>query len=424
GQTLESPPPSTHYCVSHELHRDLKQHYPRYSEQFNTFYEAAVQHSQTASLARNEWDTYVIPVVVHIVWDQPESNLSESRIHQQLAVLNEDFQRNNPDTNQTRSVFAPVMDNAGIAFELIDIIRVKTDTTFSLDFDWNTFTFRYPDHVKQSARGGSDPRDVDTYLNIWVCPIQSDQFFGYAYPPDGISNWPPEFLAPNKQFDGVVINYKAFGRDLDPFIDQEGNVIPLNGRITTHEVGHYLGLRHPWGDGGFDTPGCQVDDGLADTPNAAFPANFTCDFSQNSCVENDDSDLPDMIENFMDYAPDDCKNGFTKNQSALMRYVLRNHRSLLRIKNVPIAQRDEVLVYPNPTQGPVNIFVNPQVDLNYDIRIINMAQQNILTTVQANLYNRNDYYRFDLSQHGAGLYLIEFATNGRRVFTKKVVVLP
>lgn len=410
------------YCISSFLNHQLQSQYPTYYSAVESFYHRALDQLDQTTELRNEAEQYVIPVIVHVVYKTETENISTQRIHQQLAVLNEDFQKNNADTILVRPEFAESMGNPNISFELIDIIRVKTDTIFELGFDWNTLRFQYPDYVKQSAFGGSDPRDVDTYLNIWVCPIQSDQFFGYAYPPDGLKEWPEEFTAPNKNFDGIVINYKTFGRHLSPFIDLEGNLITLNGRTTTHEVGHYLGLRHPWGDGDLEMPGCQIDDGLSDTPNAALPASFNCDHQQNTC-EDGSFDLPDMIENFMDYSADDCKNGFTHQQSELMRYVLRTHRNILRIKKVPIAHRDEVLVYPNPSSGDVTVFVNPKVNLTYEISVRNINGQKLNIPIQANLYNRNDHYRFDLSQEAMGVYTIEFATNGIRAFTKRIVLV-
>ncbi len=410
------------HCATAPLDQQLQQDYSAYYSEIQAVYNQAVMASQPTAQHRDEQELYIIPVVVHIVWQKEEENISTARIHQQLEVLNEDFQKNNADTINARSEFSAVLGNPNISFELIEIVRVHTDTSFSLNFDWNTLTFEFPDHVKQSALGGSNPRDVNTYLNIWICPIESDQFFGYAYPPHGITNWPSHFLAPSKQVDGVVLNYKTVGRNLAPFIDQEGNEITLNGRTATHEIGHYLGLRHPWGDGGLSTPSCVADDGLIDTPNAAYPSDFECDLTQNSC-QDDGLDLPDMIENFMDYSADDCKHGFTQQQSNLMRYVLRKHRSSLRIKKVPIKPNEELLIYPNPTSGIFTIHVNPNANLTYGIKILDMAQRKIQLPIQPNLYNENNHYRIDLSNQPMGVYLVEFATNGRRVFSQRVVVV-
>ncbi len=83
-----------------------------------------------------------------------------------------------------------------------------------------------------------------------------------------------------------------------------------DGRTATHEVGHWLNLRHIWGDGG-----CSVDDYVTDTPKAGGPNYGTqqgeCpNANTNSCDEGS-GDLPDMTMNYMDYVYDDCMYMFT-----------------------------------------------------------------------------------------------------------------
>lgn len=143
----------------------------------------------------------------------------------------------NSDAGNLRDEFLSIAADAKIEFELIKIVRVPTKQTFGIEVNLNDFSFSYPDQIKESDKGGSDAWDVNTYLNIWVGAITSDQFFGYAYPPSGLKNWPENFESPRSDYDGVVINYKVFGRQLAPFIDNEGNIIPLNGRTATHEIG-------------------------------------------------------------------------------------------------------------------------------------------------------------------------------------------
>ncbi|MEL6847205.1 MAG: M43 family zinc metalloprotease, partial [Bacteroidota bacterium] len=101
--------------------------------------------------------------------------------------------------------------------------------------------------------------------------------------------------------DGVVISYKFFGTT---------GVVkrPFHlGRTTTHEVGHWLNLRHIWGDGP-----CGVDDLVDDTPGADGP-NHGCAFGHSSCGS------VNMTQNFMDYTDDACMNLFTKGQANRMR---------------------------------------------------------------------------------------------------------
>jgi hypothetical protein len=92
------------------------------------------------------------------------------------------------------------------------------------------------------------------------------------------------------------------------------------GRACVHEVGHYLGLRHIWGDPLFGD-GCSVDDGLSDTPNQNAASQFSCNHNLNSCTDSP-VNYPDMVENYMDYSNDGCMNMFTVNQSIVMRAIL------------------------------------------------------------------------------------------------------
>ena len=82
------------------------------------------------------------------------------------------------------------------------------------------------------------------------------------------------------------------------------------GRTTTHEVGHYLNLRHIWGDGN-----CSFDDFVSDTPSSDGP-NYGCSISHVSCSS------VDMVQNYMDYSDDGCMNLFTQGQRDRMRSVL------------------------------------------------------------------------------------------------------
>lgn len=294
-----------------------------------------------------------IPVVVHVLYNSEAQNISDQIILDQIRVLNEDYRRLNSDTTLTRSEFQPVAADAGIEFYLAHtdpdgnptngITRTPTDQTSF----WLSMT-----DMKSATTGGKDAWPVDRYLNLWVCnmsiPIINTPFIlGFATPPEGAPNWPANSGAETPAEDGVVIHYEVFG----PHPDATGTLATVNrGRTASHEIGHYLGLRHIWGDGD-----CTADDGLEDTPNASAANQQTCDYSTNSCSDSP-VDFPDMLENYMDYSDENCLNMFTQQQVEAMHYVIETFRSGLVTGLVPIQDYfNSYVIYPNPCEDELNI---------------------------------------------------------------------
>lgn len=306
-------------------------------------------------------DVYTIPVVVHIVYNSEAENLADSVIYNQIASLNADYRRMNEDAENVRDTFNTIVGDTFIGFELAafdpsgnptnGITRTATDVEsfFSLDMS-------PAEGVKSTADGGIDPWDQDRYLNIWVCDMSVFEtifLLGYATPPDGLPHWPED--ATEGLADGVVVQFQAFGSNNPNPLIAGGEEIDVRGRTTTHEVGHYLGLRHIWGDGD-----CAEQDGVDDTPNA-IDQSGSCDLEKNTCLDDiaDLGDLPDMVENFMDYSPETCQNSYTLGQVGIMRGVLEierynlvNDNPALGI-NANIAKFASFKLYPNPSNGTV-----------------------------------------------------------------------
>lgn len=260
----------------------------------------------------------VLPVVFHIIYQQENNiwNISNAQVMSQLQVLNEDFLRQNPDTTNTPLAFRPVAVNTGISFCLAQrdpqgnpttgIIRHQFPNTTS----WNTSTFNST--VKPATIW-----DPTRYFNIWIANL-SGGVLGYAQFPTG-SGLPGLSGGNNANTDGIVLLYTSVGRPpANPFTG-----VYNRGRTATHEVGHYLGLRHIWGDGN----NCSATDFCNDTPPSSA-ANFGCP-NINRCNDTLVSpfpsiDLPDQVQNYMDYTDDACMNIFTANQTTRMLTVLQN----------------------------------------------------------------------------------------------------
>jgi hypothetical protein len=330
----------------------------------NVRWNEAFRYAQSHMHQTNRQVVYEIPVVFHVVYNNDTQNLADSVILSQMEVLNEDYRRQNADAALTRDEFLPIAGDAEIEFVLADedpwgnptdgIDRVFTEQS---GWSFSIFDISTLDEVKSSDAGGADAWDTDEYLNIWVCNIEGNilaTIFGYAYPPEGLPNWPAGSSAPSPGLEGVVLHYPVVGRNNPHHLDDDFADNDL-GRAASHEVGHYLGLRHIWGDGLFN--GCTVDDGIEDTPNCASAANYSCDFSLNTCDEGDE-DMPDNIENFMDYNADACVNMFTQEQIDMMRYVLETYRPSLidgEITSVEERPFDTMALWPNPARNQVNV---------------------------------------------------------------------
>ncbi|HQU59456.1 MAG TPA: zinc metalloprotease, partial [Saprospiraceae bacterium] len=239
-----------------------------------------------------------IPVVVHVVYNTTAENVSDAQIQSQITVLNEDFRRLNADASNTPSLFASVAADAEIQFCLASVDPSGNPTNGITRTPTSVTAFSTNDNVKFNSSGGKNAWPAGSYLNLWVCDI-SGGILGYAQFPGGAA-----------ATDGVVIDYAYFGTIGTA-------TAPFNlGRTATHEVGHWLNLRHIWGDGN-----CSVDDFVSDTPTAGAP-NYTgapCTFPGPNSCNSGAGDQPDMFQNYMDYSDDGCMNLYTQGQKTRMR---------------------------------------------------------------------------------------------------------
>ncbi|NHF60330.1 zinc metalloprotease [Flavobacteriaceae bacterium TP-CH-4] len=219
-----------------------------------------------------------IPVVINIIEKFP-GEVTQSQITSQIRILNEDFNNNNSNTSGVPSAFAGLVADVDITFVAGTINRVVNTRN-----SWGT-----NDAMKDPSQGGIAPTDPANNLNIWVCEIGGG-ILGYAQFPGGAA-----------ATDGVVIGTDFFG-------ENSAGGIYGKGRTGTHEVGHWLNLRHIWGDGR-----CNRDDFVADTPKSDR-ANYNCPTYPTTHCRS-----ADMTMNYMDYVQDDCMYMFTLGQNERMR---------------------------------------------------------------------------------------------------------
>lgn len=397
----------------------MEKKYPGYKNQVQQVFD----NNKNGALKNGQ--TYTINTVVHVVWKNNEENIHDSIIERQIEILNEDYGRTNADTVNLRPIFDPIAGNPNIQFNLVAIERVQTNETFSVSFTG------LPDNVKESANGGSDAWNTEYFLNIWVCNIDGGllgALFGYAYPPAGLSHWPGGSEAPNPNLEGVVLDFRTVGdNNPNPMPDPNGGGgnVDFRGRTATHEVGHYLGLRHIWGDGGgfFGGNSCGADDGCDDTPNQGAQSNFDCNTSLNTCIDSlggqpSPNDLPDLIENHMDYSSEACKNMFTNDQIGIMRSVLENERIGLLSDATAINEYSDVAIklYPNPSNAIVNIELDQKLD-NALIRVSDLLGKQLLLTK-----TDQQPLQLDFSHFNKGIYIVELLDNGNSKHIEKLII--
>jgi len=280
---------------------------------------------------------------------------------------------------------------------------VQTDTEgFVLDFFSQDITL---DDVKFEETGGT-PSWGNQYLNIWVCNIMDQGFgqvFGFAYPPNGAENWDGFFDFIEDDIAGVVMHYTSVGSN-NPNADDDGFPQNNDGRTLSHEVGHFFGLRHIWGDGFFD--GCAVDDGIDDTPVAAAAANYVCDYSSDDCTEDD---LPNMIENYMDYNEDACVSMFTQEQVDVMRFNLENYRPELiegQIVSLDEVNVEELIVYPNPSSDHFTVSTDAEM-VGQTVEVRNLLGQ-VVARKKLDSSLKVEFYGIS-----SGMYLVNVSGTNR-----------
>lgn len=268
------------HCAAHDVLLETLAADPSLAarhEEIERFTEAYISSNQVGERA-----IITIPVVFNVLYKTAAQNVSQAQLQSQIDVLNADFAAANSDYNNTPALFQGVRaGDTEVRFVLHSIVRKSTNKT-----SWTT-----SDAMKKSAQGGINPTTPTTKLNIWVCNMGGG-ILGYAQFPGGSS-----------ATDGVVLDDNATG-------NTGTAAAPYGmGRTATHEVGHWMNLRHIWGDATCgsdlvnDTPTHNTSNGGC----PAYPHYSTC---AGAPVE--------MTMNYMDYTYDQCMYMFTLGQKSRM----------------------------------------------------------------------------------------------------------
>jgi hypothetical protein len=304
-----APIPPRRNCGAHEVHLEMLQASPDYARA-RVAIQDQIERFESRDQPEGPTTPRVIPVVVHVIFRDPDENISDAQVASQIDALNRDYRKKNADVATVPAPFKPLATDAFIEFALARKDPDGLPTTGITRTQTSVPQFSDDNTMKFTAQGGHDAWDAARYLNIWVCPelIQRGTglaLLGYAQFPGGVP-----------ATDGVAIIHNGFGTI--------GTATPpFNlGRTATHEVGHWLDLFHIWGD----ENDCTGDDLVADTPRQkdhnfnkpTFP-HVTCGNGPNG----------DMFMNYMDYVDDDAMMMFSAGQVARMQATLAGPRATI-----------------------------------------------------------------------------------------------
>lgn len=386
-------------------------------------------NSLCASLQVELWSIprpiITIPVVVHVIHNGEAigagTNIADAQIQSQIDVLNEDFRRLNADILSVPAVF-----RGASADPLIQFCLAQQDSngiiTTGIDRTVGPTTSQYtalgvPSDLQcinkftlETIIKPSTIWDRDKYLNFWVVDLRQlpptingettnelgcnhqSKTLGYAQFPG---------LAANT--DGVVIRYNVFGR-----VGNLDSTYKL-GRTSTHEVGHWLNLKHIWGD----EDACAADDLVDDTPLQSkasygcndFPFTDTCSQSYPGV----------MFKNFMDYSDDNCLALFTYGQVARIESTLINQRAGLMtskgcvlgtLSSAQFDSKEDLSLYPNPTTSKV-FFDNSNYNFE-NVSVVNSLGQE-MSKIKFTAFLNNQ--EIDLNGLSTGVYILKFSNN-------------
>lgn len=339
-----------------------------------------------------------IPVVFHVIYKNQNQNVSDAQINTQLTVLNNDYRKLNADF---ASVVPAPFQSFGADVEIVfckatltpagepttGVTRKSVDASF--DFEANYYT-----------AAGEPAWNPSKYLNIWVGKFFDTELLGFAWPP-GVAGQPKDGLCIGHNYFGTIGSAQA----------------PFNkGRTATHEIGHYFGLAHPWGNGT-----CNNDDGVADTPGTSEPY-YGCpsfpsyDYSCTGAEPNGS-----MYMNYMDYTNDACMAFFTNGQKTVMQNTLNGPRaSLLTSNGCGSLGLDEasairaIAVYPNPV-AQFFMITSPHTAIDM-VEIFNVNGQLVKTQKLTDINNKIYIEEFE-----SGVYYLRIYNEGQFLKSDKIV---
>lgn len=411
------------------------QHDVSQEQAFEAWMQSAILKDNQFANAKKASVVYTIPIVFHIIHSgtlTPARNISQAQVNSQIVILNNDYRKLNADfsTYVKQSAFvnaaadiqinfcAASVDPSGTVLSEPGIDRVNVTTK-----GWSALP--YATSYIESTVKPQTIWDPTKYFNVWVLQFGGSDLgtLGYAQFPTIPSGTSPVTdmvgQGGSANTDGVVVDYKYVG-------NIGTATAPYNrGRTLTHETGHWLGLWHIWGDDN----NCSGTDFVSDTPNQQVE-NSSCP-STNGAVKTDACATVSPgynYQNYMDYTDDKCMAMFTTGQKDRMQAVMANCIRRKTLNNavacISVGMREEaagvlVDVFPNPTNGQINVNVELMDAQEFTVSVINMLGQTVTEVKQA--ASTGGLVTLDLSGQTQGVYVVTVKSKTASV-TKRVML--
>ena len=413
-----SPDSLVNRCGVMEHERILQLRNPDRLRQLNELNNQVEQYlEKQQSLRQPAADViYRIPIVVHVVHNNASNtiggannvNISDAQILSQIQVLNEDYRRQ-PGTNGYNT--SPIGADAQIEFYLATTDPNGQPTngiTRHYYAQKSSFDIFNDDLLLSQIAYWPSNR----YLNIWVASLQ-DNYLGYTQFPTAVDTLKGLPSVTSEPTDGSIIDYRVFGRQ----IGTVNRSLYLLGRTVTHEIGHWLGLIHPWGDAN-----CG-DDYVADTPpmTDGSTAQQSCRQTYSNC--DGKGQVRDLMENYMNYWPDACMNMFTAGQVARMRAILVLNARRAKVVSItaalPESENLTIAVYPNPANSDPSVDVQLKGTQSFSVGLFDMTGRQLRDFSYTNAPST----RVILPVNGLapGLYTVRVKT-GNEMASKRLLV--
>ena len=396
-------------CGTDEYHVEIAKQYPQV-KQIQAQMEKEHIANRGSQPIEDKGQVLIIPVVFHVIHNNGAEKISLKNIQDQVATLNTCYRLKNADTSLIRTIFRGYAADAKVEFQL------ATKDPWGNCSNGVTYTVSANTENATDAVKSYSWWDNRHYLNVWVVKsIAQSNIVGTLA---GYAQFPWDALV-RSSTDGIILNYQFCGKGQ---------------KTLVHEIGHYMGLMHTFQDS------CSTDqklqgDHVEDTPPVAA-ANFGKPVNMNSC-HTDNPDLPDMIENYMDYA--DTKYLFTKGQVYRLRsWLFSPSRNTLwaqeNLNNVlyscSAGIQDEKMdklsvdIYPNPASNSINLKldISSSQPLIYEVQ--DMNGRVLYTSGNINLSTGPQILHLETAQlkmNHAGIYLMKIS-NGNSVVVKKMIL--